>query len=211
MSVFEHLLNTFVFLFVIIDPIAAVPVFLFLTRGESLAHRHQTAKKSCLIALIVLVCFAFFGEKLLGLLTISTPALQIAGGLLLLIAAIEMVVVTHSGLTSVTDSEAKEGATKQDVSVFPLAIPLIAGPGAMTAVVMKMREIPSEPLLQIGIFLMIALVILLTYLCLRGADLITKILGVTGANVLARVFGIVLAGLAVQFMLNGLTMALTAL
>lgn len=203
MSALEHLFNTFVFFLVIVDPLAAVPIFLLLTRGETLAQRRQTAFRSCLVALVVLISFAFFGEKLLSLLTITTPALQISGGLLLLIAAIEMVVATHTGLTSVTASETKEGVTKQDVSVFPLAIPLIAGPGALTAVVMKVRETPHDLLLQGGVFLMIALVIGITYACFYGADTLSKLLGVTGTNVLARIFGIVLAALAMQFMLNG--------
>ena len=211
MHILENFFNTFIFFLIIIDPLAAVPLFLLLTRGENLVQRRQTAKKACLVALVVLVCFAFFGEKLLNLLTISTPALQISGGLLLLIAAIEMVVATHTGLTSVTPSETQEGVAKQDVSVFPLAIPLIAGPGALTAVVMKMREAPGDWVLQGGVFLMIACVIGITYLCLYAADGLIKVLGVTGTNILARVFGIILAALAVQFMLNGAITVLSQL
>lgn len=203
MSAFEHLFNTLVFFIVVIDPLAAVPMFLLLTRNETLVQRRQTAFRACLVAVIVLILFAFFGEKLLNLLTISTPALQIAGGLLLLIAAIEMVVATHTGLTSVTPSETQESVSKHDISVFPLAIPLIAGPGALTAVVMKIRETPHDFVLQGGVLLMIVLVIGITYACLYMADGLIKILGVTGTNVLARVFGIILAALAVQFMLNG--------
>jgi multiple antibiotic resistance protein len=205
MDHFYFLLNSFIFFLIVVDPLAVLPVFILVTRFENITQRRKTALKASLVALVVLVGFAFVGEKLLKVLTISTPALQIAGGILLLVAAIEMVVVTPSGLTSTTQDETKESIVKQDVSVFPLAIPLIAGPGAMTAVVMKMREVPQDLFLQGGILLMILLVILITYGCLYMAEALTKFLGVTGTNVLARVFGIILAALAVQFMLNGVT------
>lgn len=202
----DFLWEAFVTLIVIIDPFATVPVFISLTQNESEDLKAHTAKKCCLIALVLLVAFAFLGDKLLDAMNISEPAFRIAGGFLLLIAAIEMVVAKHSGLRSPNGDETEEAAHRPDISVFPLAIPLIAGPGAITSTVVLMRQAEQISLVaQSAIVLICISVIFLTYVSLRMGTRVMRLLGVTGTNVLTRVFGIILAALAVQHMIVGIT------
>lgn len=203
----EFLWQSFVTLLVVIDPFAVIPVFLALTRNDTVANKRKTAAKSCLIGGFILVSFAFLGDKLLDVMSISEPAFRIAGGFLLLLVAIDMVVAKrHSGLVSTTGDEQEESLQREDVSVFPLAIPLIAGPGGLTSIVVLMRQAetmsPTTPFYIIGITL---LVIVITYVSLLASEYLMKILGITGNNVLTRVFGIILAALAVQGMIHGIT------
>lgn len=202
----EFLWQTFVTLLVVIDPFAVVPVFISLTRNDSTALKKKTAKKACLIGACLLVSFAFLGDKLLDAMNITEPAFRIAGGFLLLLAAIEMVVAKNTGFRSPTGDETKEAIERDDISVFPLAIPLIAGPGAITSTVVLMRHAETMSYLaQAGVVALAILVIYITYLALKQGDLIMRLLGVTGTNVLTRVFGIILAALAVENILTGLT------
>lgn len=205
----QFLWQAFVTLFVIIDPFAVVPMFVALTRNETIASKRRTALKSTVIATILLLSFAFVGDKLLDAMSISEPAFRIAGGFLLLLAAIEMVVARASGIRSTTGDEAEEAAHRDDISVFPLAIPLIAGPGALTSIVVLMRQAEAMSLkASLGVVLILMGVLLVTYGSLLIGDRLMKLLGVTGTNVLTRVFGIILAALAVQNMINGLTMVI---
>jgi multiple antibiotic resistance protein len=198
------LYEVFIKLFVIIDPFAVLPMFVMLTRNDTPANKRSTAFWACSIAAGVLVSFAFLGDKLFNMLGISDAALNIAGGGLLLLAAINMVVAKDSGFHSTTAGESKEAFKREDVSVFPLAIPLIAGPGALTTVVMLARQAEEINLLaQVQVILMLFLVLGITYALLRMGDRIMRFLGVIGTNVLTRVFGIILAALAVQIMING--------
>lgn len=203
----QFLWQAFVTLFVIIDPFAVVPMFVALTRNESAISKRRTASKSTIIATILLLAFAFVGDKLLDAMSISEPAFRIAGGFLLLLAAIDMVVARTSGIRSTTGDEAEEAAHRDDISVFPLAIPLIAGPGALTSIVVLMRQ--AEVIgfkAEMGVVFILMGVLLFTYFSLLVGDKVMKILGVTGTNVLTRVFGIILAALAVQNIINGITM-----
>lgn len=205
----EFLWQAFVTLFVIIDPFAVVPMFVALTRNETIASKRRTALKSTVIATILLLSFAFVGDKLLDAMSISEPAFRIAGGFLLLLAAIEMVVARASGIRSTTGDEAEEATHRDDISVFPLAIPLIAGPGALTSIVVLMRQAEVMSLkASVGVVLILVGVLLFTYGSLIIGDRLMKLLGVTGTNVLTRVFGIILAALAVQNMINGITMVI---
>jgi multiple antibiotic resistance protein len=201
----EFLWQTFVTLLVVIDPFAVVPVFISLTRNDSKAIKQKTAKKACLIGACLLVSFAFLGDKLLDAMNITEPAFRIAGGFLLLLAAIEMVIAKNTGLRSPTGDETEEATQRDDISVFPLAIPLISGPGAITSTVVLMRQAETIGYLaQAGVVILAIVVIYITYISLRQGDLIMKILGVTGTNVLTRVFGIILAALAIENILMGL-------
>jgi len=203
----QFLWQSFVTLFVVIDPLAVVPMFVALTRNETTANKRRTALKSTVIAAILLLSFAFVGDKLLDALSISEPAFRIAGGFLLLLAAIEMVVARASGIRTTTGDEDEEAAHRDDISVFPLAIPLIAGPGALTSVVVLMRQAESMDVkASLGVVLILASVLLITYFSLLLSDRLLKLLGVTGTNVMTRVFGIILAALAVQNIINGMTM-----
>jgi multiple antibiotic resistance protein len=208
----QFLWQAFVTLFVVIDPFAVVPMFVALTRNETTAHKRHTAVKSTVIATILLLSFAFVGDKLLDALSISEPAFRIAGGFLLLLAAIEMVVARASGIRTTTGDEDEEAAHRDDISVFPLAIPLIAGPGALTSVVVLMRQAEAMDIkASLGVVLILMSVLLITYLSLLISDRLMKLLGVTGTNVMTRVFGIILAALAVQNIINGVTMVVKSM
>lgn len=211
MNLHEFLWQAFVTLFVIIDPFAVVPVFVSLTQNSSQTYKRRTALKASVIATILLLSFAFIGDKLLDAMSISEPAFRIAGGFLLLLAAIEMVVAqTSGGMRSTTGDEDEETTHREDISVFPLAIPLIAGPGALTSIVVLMRQAESMSITaQSGVILTLITVLLITYSSLLVGDRILKLLGVTGTHVLTRVFGIILAALAVQNMINGVRILYT--
>lgn len=210
MSLF--LWQAFVTLFVVIDPFAVVPMFVALTRNETAINKRHTALKSTVIATILLLIFAFAGDKLLDALSISEPAFRIAGGFLLLLAAIEMVVARASGIRTTTGDEDEEAAHRDDISVFPLAIPLIAGPGALTSIVVLMRQAEVMGFkASMGIVLILMSVLLITYFGLLMSDRLMKLLGVTGTNVMTRVLGIILAALAVQNIINGVTMVVKSM
>lgn len=200
---FELLLDTFLVLFVVIDPIGLAPMFAALTQGESDSWRRRMAVRGTVIAALVLIVFALLGDRLLAALNIGLPAFRIAGGVLLLLLAIDMVFARHSGVRAPTLREQAEAEHKKDISVFPLAIPLIAGPGAITTVLLTAGR--NESLAATGALLaMLAVVLGLTLVSLLLSTRIVRLLGETGANVVSRVLGIVLAALAVQFMLDGL-------
>lgn len=204
----EFLWQAFVTLFVIINPFAVIAVFVALTLTSSSVKKRQVALKSSVIATILLLSFAFIGDSLLDAMNISEPAFRIAGGFLLLLAAVDMVVAKSSGgFHSTTEDEAEEASHRDDISVFPLAIPLIAGPGALTSVVVLMRQAEAmNHTAEAGVILILILILAITYASLLIGDRVMKVLGVTGTNVLTRVFGIILAALAVQNMINGIKM-----
>lgn len=204
----ELIVSAAVAFFVTIDPIGLAPVFAGLTAQEDAASRRRIAITGTAIGALVLFGFAIAGEPVLAALGIGLPALRIAGGILLLLLAIDLVFARPSGLRGTTASEDAEAAASRDVSVFPLAIPLIAGPGAITSALLLVGRAEGDPL-RLGIVLgMLAAVLLLTLGALLVAGRIASLLGVTGINVIDRVFGIILAGLSCQFMLDGLQAAL---
>ena len=207
----DFLWQTFVTLLVVIDPFAVVPVYIGLTHQDSQATRRHIARKSCLIGLVLLLAFAFAGDRLLNVLNISEPAFRIAGGFLLLLASIEMVMGKTVGLRASTGNEEQELNKREDISVFPLAIPLLAGPGALTSIVVLMRQAQTHSFAtSMGVVLLTVIVLMITYISLRLGDGIMKILGLTGTNVLTRVFGIILAALAVQNIITGVVSVLRA-
>jgi len=201
---FELLFETFLILLVVIDPIGLAPIFAALTHGESEPYRRRMALRGTALAAVVLVAFALLGDSLLAALNIGLPAFRIAGGALLFLLAIEMVFARHSGVRAPTQREQAEAEHKKDISVFPLAIPLIAGPGAITTVLLT-AGVRQESFATVGALLaMLGVVLGLTLVSLLLSARIMKLLGETGANVVSRVLGILLAALAVQFVLDGL-------
>ena len=140
----ETITTAFVTLFVIVDPIAVAPIFIALTHGVPEKDRHAMAVKGVTVATVTLVIFAIGGEFFLRSLGITLPAFRIAGGILLFILAIEMLFAHHSGIRTTTSGEEAEAIEKADVSVFPLGIPLIAGPGAMASVILLIGERPGD-------------------------------------------------------------------
>lgn len=200
----ELLFETFLILLVVIDPIGLAPIFAALTLGESEIYRRRMAVRGTALAAFVLVLFVLLGNNLLATLNIGLPAFRIAGGALLFLLAIDMVFARHSGVRAFTQREQAEAEHKKDISVFPLAIPLIAGPGAITTVLLMSGD-RQDSFASVGILLaMLGVVLGLTLASLLLSTRILKLLGETGANVVSRVLGILLAALAVQFVLDGL-------
>lgn len=195
---------SFVTLFVIIDPIGCAVIFATLMRGAPDEQRRRVALRGTMIAGLLLLVFAFGGEWILDALGISLPAFRIAGGILLFLLATDMVFARPSGIRSPTPPEQQEAAHRDDISVFPLAFPLLAGPGALTSIVLLVGKAGSV-LGAAGVILSLAAVMALTAAALLAATRVTRLLGVTGANVVSRILGIVLAALAAQLVLDGLS------
>jgi multiple antibiotic resistance protein len=155
-------------------------------------------------ATAILLVFALFGEAVLRLFGISLPALRIAGGILLLLIAIDMVFGRRSGGTTTTSEETAEAVVKDDISVFPLATPLIAGPGAIGATILLVADAQGDQLRIAVVILVMLGVLLLTFLLMLVATQVQRLFGVTGLHVVSRIVGVLLAALAVQFILDGI-------
>lgn len=197
-------LIAFTTFFATIGPVDVSALFAALTPRTTPAQRMGMAFKGVGIAATILLIFAVFGETVLTRLGISLAAMRMAGGILLLLIAIDMVFARHSGVSSATEDETDEALKKPDISVFPLATPLIAGPGTMGAVVLLTAEAKGD-WVHWGVVVGAMLTVLtLTLILLLVAGRVQKILGVTGLNVITRVVGVLLAALAVQFMFDGL-------
>jgi multiple antibiotic resistance protein len=200
---FELLVNTFVVLFIVVDPVGVAVMFPTLSSDADGRFRRHMARRAALLSLVLLLAFFFTGDWILKALGIGVPAFRIAGGLLLLLLAIDMVFARQSGLRSTTLREREEAVAKHDISVFPLAFPLLAGPGALTTVLL-MANSTDGGLVTAGMVGVIVLVMGVTLAALYTAERLYRILGETGANVLSRVFGLILAALAIQYMVDGI-------
>ena len=200
----ETAIVAFTTFFATIGPIDVAAIFAALTASYSPAQRRRTALRGVLLGGGILLIFALAGEYVLKTLGITLPALRTAGGILLLLIGIDMVFARSSGGTTTTPDENQEASAKADISVFPLATPLIAGPGAMGAAILLMAEASGQPSMQAVIIGSLLSLILLTYLALLGATQIQKLLGVTGLHVISRIFGVLLSALAVQFLFDGI-------
>ena len=190
----EFAATVFITFLIIIDPVGMLPLFVALTHRQNNEQRRRTAMKSITTAAITLVVMAFVGHIVLHFLGIGLPAFRIAGGLLLLLLSVDMVFARQSGIRSMTAAETEEAEDSADVAVFPLAIPLIAGPGAITSIILLMGRAEGDFILQA---IVIALMLFVLGLCLvvfLSSIPLLDLLGVTGINVVGRVFGIVLAG-----------------
>jgi multiple antibiotic resistance protein len=200
----EQLVKTFIVFFLVIEPISLVPMFGALTRGGEPGYRRRMAYKSIAISALILVVFALGGDLVLQALGISVNAFKIAGGALLFLLSVDMVFARQSGLRSTTVREQDEARYREDISVFPMAFPLIAGPGALATLLLFVVETRTEPLALLALLGVIMAILVLTLLLLLLTTQIMKIMGVTGANVVSRLLGVVLAALAVQYVLDGL-------
>lgn len=198
----EFVFNSFVTLLVVVDPLGLAPIFAALTRGYTEKQKREAALRGTVLGAIILFLFALVGDVLLEALGIGLPAFRIAGGILLFLLALDMIFARPTGLRSRSVREQEEESYQQDISVFPLAIPLLAGPGAITTVLLYTGGgEPAQVALFIGVLLA---VLILTLASLLLAPRIMRLFGETGANVLSRVLGVLLAALAVQFVLDGL-------
>ncbi len=195
----EQLIVTFVTLFVVIDPIGLAPLFVALTQGMDAGRRRRVAVRSILIAFAMLAVFGLFGERLLTTIGIGLPAFRISGGLLLFLMAVDMLFEHRT--------ERREKRASEDVpdpSVFPLATPLIAGPGSIAALILLTSQHSGDTAALLSIGGVVVAILALTFAFFSAGALIERLLGTTGVVVLTRLFGILLAALAVQFVIDGL-------
>lgn len=204
----DFLVPALVTLLVVVDPIGLVPTFIGITEGLPDKARRAVALRACLIAAVILAGTAVIGDWLLRSLSITLPAFRIAGGLLLFSIASEMVF----GVRIERQTQQAESALEEhvrNIAAFPLAIPLMAGPGAITATVLLAGRADYNPLRLTLLLGVIAVVVALCFLAFMAAGGIAKWLGVTGNIVLSRLLGVVLAALAVQFVIDGARVALS--
>ncbi|MEC9431633.1 MAG: MarC family protein [Pseudomonadota bacterium] len=194
----------FATLFATIGPLDVGVVFASLTGTMPTRERRRTALRGVAIAAAILLGFAVFGRAMLDTFGISLAALRIGGGILLLLIAIDLVFARPSGASTTTSEELAEASSRPDIATFPLATPLLAGPGAMGAVVLLMAERAGHVAEQAMVVAAILAVLGVGLACMLLAGHILRLLGRTGVHVIARVMGVLLAGLAVQFMLDGL-------
>jgi multiple antibiotic resistance protein len=198
----EYALFAFGSLFVIVDPIAAVPAFVAMTARDSVRDRLRTARVACLVAVGLLTGFAFLGQPLFRLLGITMPAFQVAGGLVLLLVAFDMLRAQRSPVLE-TAEETAAGVVKEDVAVTPLAMPMLAGPGALSTAVLLNAQAQSW-IQHVVLLLCLGAVGFISYLALalagRGADW----LGPIAARIIERLMGLLLSAVAIQFILDAL-------
>jgi multiple antibiotic resistance protein len=197
-------LSTF---FATIGPADLVLVFAALTERMTAKERRVMALRGTLIATGILVFFAVFGEPLLKLFGITIPALRIAGGVLLLLISIDMVFARHSGGTGTTPEEENEAKKRVDISVFPLATPLIAGPGAISAVILLATAAGTFSADWFVVVAAALVILAVCYAAMLVAIPIQRLLGITGLAVVSRVVGVLLAALAIQFLIDGIKTA----
>jgi multiple antibiotic resistance protein len=201
----EQPLKFFVVFFVVVEPISLIPLFTGLTSGAAAQDKRRMAFKAVSVSAAILLLFALGGAAFLKVMGISLEAFRIFGGLLLFLLALEMVFARQSG-TRTSSDEAAEARQRSDISVFPLAFPFIAGPGALATILLWFG--PVHPTANTSLFILmliaVAVVLAIALICLLLADPLMRILGVTGANVASRLLGVILGALAVQFVLDGL-------
>src|SRR6201992_1105361 len=190
-------------IFFLVDPFAAIPAFLAITAGSDAKRQKRMARKGALTCLIVLVTFALAGKLIFRMFGITLPAFELAGGLILLLIGIDMIEAKRSP-TQESSDETLEAAAKEDAGIVPLGIPMLAGPGAISSVMVLVGQAPNHWQL-FAIFASIAITAVASYGVLSGADQLRRVLGETGIRILVRIMGLLLVALAVQFFVNGLT------
>ncbi|EAQ06461.1 MULTISPECIES: MarC family protein [Yoonia] len=202
MTELPALIAAFTTMFIIMDPPGLVPVFIALTQGMSAEQRRAIAVRACIVAGVLMILFLFVGEAVLGFIGISMDAFRIAGGILLFLTALDMLFQRRQARRA--DNAAEGQAEHQDdPSVFPLALPLIVGPGAITTIILLAGNATSAADFGAIAGVLMA-VLLITFLAFLVAPTIERALGKTGLNIVTRVLGMLLAALAVQFVLDGL-------
>ncbi len=200
---FNQLLRFFVVFLVVVEPISLLPLFVGLTEGVAEPQRRQMALRAVIISAVILTVFAVVGGPFLKILSVSLESFRIFGGLLLFLIALQMVFAQTPG-TRTSKKEEQESQERDDISVFPLAFPFIAGPGALATILLAFGGTPGNPLLFLGLLLTVFLVLALTLGVLYLATPAMRVLGVTGTNVITRLFGVLLGALAVQYVIDGL-------
>jgi multiple antibiotic resistance protein len=189
-------------IFFLVDPFAALPTFLAITEGSDAARRRRIARKASVTTLIVLCAFAFAGEYIFRLFGITLPAFEIAGGVILLLIGLDMLEAKRSP-TQESPGETAAAAQKEDAGIVPLGVPMLAGPGAITTVMVLVGQAQTR-WQMVAILSAIAVTALVCYLVLGNSDKVARAMGETGIRILVRVMGLLLVALAVQYFVNGL-------
>ena len=206
----ELFTTAFVTLLVIIDPPGCAPIFASLTRGGDVAHRRKMAVRSAVVAWFILVFFAFLGQPLLRTLGISLASFRLAGGIMLFIIALEMVFEKRTERREERAKEIEGTPEAGDISVFPMAIPMIAGPGSIATIMLLVGR--AEGVFERGIVLgAMTLVIILTLLALLSAGPLMRLIGAKLEAMITRILGVILAALAAQFVIDGIKQSFPAL
>ena len=187
--------------FFVVDPVGVVPIFIAMTHGDSGAEMRDTARRASLVAFGLLIFFALFGTVLFKVMGVSLAAFRVAGGVVLLITALDMLRARQSE-TRTSPGEAEEATEKEDVAIVPLALPLLAGPGAIATVMVLMSR-AAGVVSVVAVVLSIAVTMAASYFLLRGATLVQRVLGQSGVAIFQRVMGLLLAAIAVQFIAEG--------
>jgi multiple antibiotic resistance protein len=196
----QFALVTFTSVLFIVDPIAVIPTYLVITQGETADERAVTARRACIAAAVILVAFALGGTLIFQLFGITLEAFRIAGGLILWVVAMDM--LHGQRLTQESSPEIAEGQLKEDVAVTPLAMPMLAGPGAISTIIVlagQARTIPEKALLHAAIIVTMAV----SWIVLRAGERLAMRMGQTGIRVMTRIMGLLLAAIAVQFVITG--------
>jgi len=201
MSLVSQIVTIFLAVFIVVDPFGIVPVFISLTHGLTPARRHATILKALLVAFGVLCLFIFTGSAILRFLGILPGSFFISGGILMFIISIDLL-LGRPGRTKTTGREA--GEEREDVSIFPLAIPMLAGPGAITTVLLYVSEDTLPTFIPFVLAGSVALALGLAGITMLLSSFFLRVLGRTGVSVIERIMGIVLTGLSVQFVYDGL-------
>lgn len=201
MTDMETWLSTFGVIFAIIDPFGYVPIFLSLTSKDSEATRAKMVRKACFTAFLVLTLSTFLGQQVLRFFGISIPALQISGGLILLIIGFEMMNILP-GVHKLSQKEESEAEKKEDISIVPLAIPMLSGPASIATVIVlssQAQSLSDYPVIVSSILI----TLLITYFVLRSSTRLIRFIGVTGLNVMTRIMGLLLCAIAIQTVIDG--------
>jgi multiple antibiotic resistance protein len=206
----DELVKFFVVLLVVVEPLSLLPILSGLTQGADESYRRRMSYKAVGISAVVCLFFAFCGAVLLGLLGISVDAFRVGGGILLFLLAIEMVFARPSGARAMTPSEDSEAHHRGDISVFPLAFPLIAGPGALAIILLAFAGVPYGSTQFVAQLVVILLVLAITLGLMLLTTPVMRVVGQTGGAVLGRLLGVLLAALAAQFVMDGVRGALAS-
>ena len=202
MDAFAFFVFALTSIFVIVNPVGAMFTFMSLTSDRDYKERVKIGSRSVLIAFLVAIVFAIGGEIILRFFGVTVDSLRVAGGIILFKVALDMVYAKTSG-ESFSEAERKDAKEREDISVFPVAMPLLTGPGTITTVIVVIRSVPSIELKMVALLAMFA-TFLITFLMFRFSNELSKILGVTVTLVFTRIMGLLLGAIAINFLATGI-------
>lgn len=197
----ELFISSFITFFVVIDPIGVAAIFLGMVGSQQIENNSLLATRATVIGFSLMLCFALVGKPFINALGITTEAFRIAGGLLLFLLSYRMVMGHHESDMSEASAASTRGG--RDLAIFPLAIPLIAGPGGLTVSILMMDKAAGHLINQITVLAALLCVAFCSWLALRSAPMVLRVIGQGGVDIIARVLGVILAALAIQFMADG--------